>query len=367
MQSESNPELLFTPVTLGALTLPNRILMAPLTRNRAETGRVPSPLMTEYYAQRASAGLIITEATSVSPYGHGYPATPGIHTDEQQAGWKRVTDAVHAAGGRIFLQLWHVGRISHASHQPHGETPVSASPVRARGQGFSADFQPIEFPTPRALELAEIPGVIAEYEQGARRAKAAGFDGVEIHNANGYLLDQFLRDGVNHRTDRYGGSVENRARLTLEVTEAVTGVWGADRVGIRFSPGGVFNDMSDSNTLATFSHVLRELNRFGLAYAHLVQLTDQDIALGASAEPSVRTLRPFFMGPMIAAGGFTRDSGEQALREGWLDAVVYGKLFIANPDLPARFARRAPLNKPDPATFYAIGAKGYTDYPRLAA
>jgi N-ethylmaleimide reductase len=232
---------------------------------------------------------------------------------------------------------------------------------------LTADFQQAEFPTPRALALNEIPGIIAEYEQGARRAKAAGFDGVEIHNANGYLLDQFLRDGVNRRSDRYGGSIENRARLTLEVTEAVIGVWGADHVGIRFSPGGVFNDMSDSDTHATFSYVLRELSRFGLAYAHLVQLTEQDIAAGASPEPSARSLRPCFSGPAIAAGGFTRESGERALRDGWLDAVVYGKLFIANPDLPERFRLRATLNEPDQTTFYAIGAKGYTDYPRVAA
>jgi N-ethylmaleimide reductase len=357
---------LYVPVQLGALSLPNRVLMAPLTRMRAGPGGVPTPLNAQYYAQRASAGLIVTEGTVVSPYGHGYPNTPGIYTPEQVEGWRRVTEVVHAAGGRIVLQLWHAGRISDPSHQPHGELPVSSSAVQPRGKSLTADWRQVEFQTPRALALSEIPGVVAEFERAARNAKAAGFDGVEIHNANGYLLDQFLRDGVNRRTDRYGGSLQNRARLTLEVVEAVVGVWGAARVGIRFSPSGTANDMRDSNPRETFSYVLRALNRFGLAYAHVTQVTEQDLAHGADPSLPVKDLRPFFAGPLISAGGFDRASGARALAEGWLDAVAYGQLFIANPDLPERFARRATLNSPDRKTYYGGGAPGYTDYPRLA-
>lgn len=261
----STPSTLFSPIQLGAISAPNRIFMAPLTRCRADVGNVPVALNAEYYTQRASVGLIITEATSVSPNGFGYPSTPGIFTDAQVAGWRKVTDSVHAAGGRIALQLWHVGRVSHPSYQPGGVAPVAPSAIAPRGKVFTGT-EMADYVTPRALDQSEIPGIIAEYVHGARLAKAAGFDGVEIHNANGYLLDQFLRDGTNHRGDRYGGSVQNRARLTLEVTEAVVGVWGADRVGIRFSPGGVFNDMRDSNPLETFGHVLRELNQIGRAH-----------------------------------------------------------------------------------------------------
>ena len=357
---------LFTPLTFGALTAPHRVFMAPLTRCRAESGHVPGDLAVEYYRQRAGAGLIITEATSVSPRGFGYPSTPGIFTDAQVAGWKRVTDAVHAAGGRIFLQLWHVGRISHPAYQPDGARPVAPSAVKPKGQVFTGTAME-DYVTPRALDLAEIPGVIAEYVDGARRAKDAGFDGVEIHNANGYLLDQFLRDGTNRRTDRYGGSVENRARLTLEVTRAVVDIWGADRVGIRFSPGGVFNDMHDSDPLATFSHVLAQLVPFGLAYAHITEVTAQDIAHGATRGVGPRELRPVYPGVIVTAGGFTRDTGDQAIAEGWADAVAYGVPFLANPDLPERLRRNAPLNPPDEATFYTPGPKGYTDYPTLPA
>jgi N-ethylmaleimide reductase len=356
--------LLQSPVNLGALRLPNRVLMAPLTRMRADAARVPTPMVAEYYAQRAGAGLIIAEATSVSPRGHGYPNTPGIHTDAQQAGWQQVTAAVHGAGGRIFLQLWHVGRISHSSHQPDGGAPVSSSAVPAKGRVVTAAYKQEELPTPRPLELQEIPGVVAEYADGARRARAAGFDGVEIHGANGYLLDQFLRDCVNRRTDQYGGSVANRARLMLEVAEAVTGVWGGDRVGIRLSPSGTSNDMRDSDPRTVYSYLLRELNRFGLAYAHVTQATEDDLKRGSPAIP-VAEFRPHFKGPMISAGGFTRQTGEQALREGWLDAVVYGQLFISNPDLPERFARGAPLTEPDKKTYYSPGPHGYTDYPPL--
>ncbi len=356
---------LFSPLQLGALTTPHRIFMAPLTRCRAEAGHVPGDLIAEYYTQRAGAGLVISEATSVSPRGFGYPNTPGIYSAEQVAGWKKVTSAVHAAGGRMFLQLWHVGRISHPSYQPGGDLPVAPSAIAPRGKVFTGT-EMADYVTPRALETHEIAGVIGEFVRGAENAKAAGFDGVEIHNANGYLPDQFLRDGTNHRTDAYGGSVQNRARFTLELTEAVVGVWGADRVGIRFSPGGVFNDMHDSDPLATFGHVLKELSAFGLAYAHVTQVTAQDIAHGAKDGVGPRELRPFFPGNIVSAGGFTQETGNQALAEGWADAIAYGVPFLANPDLPERFRRQAALNPADEATFYASGPQGYTDYPALA-
>jgi N-ethylmaleimide reductase len=355
---------LFDPIHLGALSLSNRILMAPLTRCRAGEGNVPTALNAEYYAQRASAGMIISEATSVSPKGYGYPNTPGIFTDAHVAGWKLVTDAVHAKGGKIVLQLWQVGRISHPVFQPNGELPVAPSAVKPAGQVFTGAGME-DYATPRALEISEIPGIIAEYVEGAKKAKAAGFDGVEIHNANGYLLDQFLRSGTNHRTDSYGGSVQNRARLTLEVTEAVVSVWGADRVGIRFSPGGVFNDMRDANPLETFGYVLRELEAFDLAFAHVTQVTAQDIAHGATAGVGPKELRPYYSGNIVSAGGFTLESGNAALAEGWADAIAFGVPFIANPDLPERFRRSAPLNEPDEATFYGGAEKGYTDYPTL--
>ena len=363
MNLSAHPNL-FDSLQLGAWSLPNRILMAPLTRCRASEGHVPNDLNAEYYGQRASAGLIISEATSVSPHGYGYPNTPGIHTDAQVEGWKKVVQAVHSKGGRIVLQLWNVGRISHPKFQPNGELPIAPSAIAPRGKIFTGAAME-DYVVPRALELDEIPGIIAEYVAGAEKAKAAGFDGVEIHNANGYLLDQFLRDGTNHRTDRYGGSVANRARLTLEVTEAVASVWGGNRVGIRFSPGGVFNDMHDSNPLETFGHVLRELNRFGLAYAHVTQITAQDIAHGAKDGVGPRELKGAFAGLVVSAGGFTLESGNRALAEGWADAIAFGVPFLSNPDLPERFRRSAPLNTPDETTFYASGPKGYTDYPTM--
>ena len=356
---------LFDPIQIGPLTCPHRIFMAPLTRCRAGEGHVPTGLAAEYYRQRAGAGLIIAEATSVSPRGFGYPNTPGIFTDAQVAGWRQVTETVHSAGGRIFLQLWHVGRVSHPAYQPDGALPVAPSAVRPRIKVFTGT-EMLDAVTPRALGLDEIPSLIAEYAAGAQRAKDAGFDGVEVHNANGYLLDQFLRDRTNQRQDRYGGSVQNRARLTLEVAEAVASVWGPERVGVRLSPAGVFNDMGDSNPLETFSHVLRELSRFGLAYAHVTQVTAQDIAHGATAGVGPRELRSVWRGTLVTAGGFTRETGNQALAEGWADAVAFGVPFIANPDLPERFRRQAPLNVADEATFYASGPKGYTDYPTLA-
>jgi N-ethylmaleimide reductase len=355
---------LFTPIRLGAIEAPNRIVMAPLTRMRAGPGRVPTPLMAEYYTQRAGAGLLITEATAVSQQGTGCPNTPGIYTDEQVIGWQRVTKAVHQAGGRIFLQLWHMGRISHPSFQPDGGLPVAPSAIAPRSGQVLTETGMQPYVTPRALETEELPGIVSQYSAGAQRAQTAGFDGVEIHNANGYLLDQFLRDGTNRRTDDYGGLVANRARLTLEVVEAVKKVWGADRVGIRFSPGGVFNDMHDSNPLAMFSYVLQKLNRFRLAYAHLIVSTEDDVRHGAVLVPLV-ALRQEFDGPMIVANGFNRETATRAIAEDAADAVAFGRLSIANPDLPERFRLSAPLNTPDESTFYGGGEKGYTDYPAL--
>ncbi|MFP4103589.1 alkene reductase [Coleofasciculus sp.] len=357
---------LFTPVQVGAYKLPNRMVMAPLTRMRAGEGNVPRELNATYYAQRTSAGLIISEATQVSQQGYGYAYSPGIHSPEQVEGWKLVTQAVHERGGRMFLQLWHVGRISHPSMQPNGELPVAPSAIAAEGMASThTGEQP--FVTPRALETEEIPGIVEQYRHGAKNALAAGFDGVEIHSANGYLLDQFLHDGSNKRTDQYGGSIENRARLLMEVTEAVVSVWGSDKVGIRLSPGGTFNSMSDSNPEALFNYVVSELNRFNLAYLHIIEPTiqgnvtveDEGTGLG------VRHFRPIYNGTLITAGGYTRETGDAVLKAGEADLVAYGRLFIANPDLPKRFKLNAPLNDYDRSTFYRGDEHGYTDYPFL--
>lgn len=352
---------LFTPIQLGAYTLPNRMVMAPLTRNRAGEGNVPTELMAEYYVQRASAGLIITEATPISPQGIGYPSTPGIYSADQIQGWRRITEAVHQAGGRIFLQLWHVGRISHPSLQPDGARPVAPSAIAPAGEAMTDEgAQP--FVTPRALETDEVPGLVEDYRQAAQNALDAGFDGVEIHAANGYLLDQFLRDGTNQRSDSYGGSVENRARLVLEVTEAVVGVLGGDRVGIRLSPSGTFNDMSDSNPRETFGYVVQQLNHFGLAYLHMREPDEADIRHGGTPIP-VSEFRPLFNGNLMTNGGYTKDTGNRAIANNSADLVAYGTLYIANPDLVERFRFNAPLNAPDPSTFYGGGERGYTDYP----
>jgi len=340
------------------------MVMAPLTRCRAGDGLAPTALNATYYAQRASAGLIISEATQISPQGIGYPGTPGMYTAEQVAGWRLVTDAVHAAGGRIFAQLWHVGRSSHPAYQPGRVLPVSSSAVAIRGNIPTPDgMQP--YPTPRPLELAEIAGVIEDYRQAARNALAAGFDGVELHGANGYLPDQFLRDGVNRRTDAYGGRIENRARFHLEATAALIDVWGADRVGVRISPAGTFNDMRDSNPRATFGYLAERLGAMDLAYLHVVEGTDGDIRHGGEAVP-VSFFQPLFHGVLIANAGYTLDRAQQALAAGDADAIAFGVLFLANPDLPERFRRAAELNAPDSATFYTGGERGYTDYPALA-
>ncbi|MEH1825800.1 MAG: alkene reductase [Nostoc sp.] len=352
---------LFSPYQLGNLELPNRIVMAPLTRNRAAKGNVPYELNATYYAQRASAGLIISEATQVTPEGQGYPATPGIHSPEQVEGWKLVTDAVHQQGGRIFLQLWHVGRISHPDLQPNGILPVAPSAIAPKGEASTFEG-PKPFVTPRALETSEIPQIVEQYRQGAANALAAGFDGVEIHSANGYLIDQFLRDGTNQRTDKYGGDIENRARFLLEVTEAVTSVWDSNRVGVRFSPSGTFNDIRDSNPLETFGYAAQALNQFNLAYLHIYEATEADIRHGGIIVPTSH-IRDRFTGTLIVNGGYTREKGDAVLASKAADLVAFGTLFISNPDLPRRLALNAPLNQPNQASFYGGSEQGYTDYP----
>ncbi|PSM49942.1 alkene reductase [Chroococcidiopsis sp. CCALA 051] len=358
---------LFSPVRLGRYELPNRMVMAPLTRNRAGEGNVPRELNAEYYAQRVSAGLIITEATQVSPQGLGYPFTPGIHSQEQVEGWRLVTKAVHDRGGKIFLQLWHVGRISHPDLQVDGALPVAPSAI-APSEGMAATYEGEKpYVTPRALETAEIPGIVEQYRQGAKNALAAGFDGVEIHSANGYLLDQFLHDGSNHRTDEYGGSIENRARLLMEVTEAVVSVWGADRVGVRLSPSGTFGSVYDSDLKALFTYVVDALNQFELAYLHLVEprVAGNETVENPTSELSSKYFRPIYKGTLISAGGYDRESGNAVLASRDADLVAYGRLFISNPDLPQRFALNAQLNPYDRSSFYGGDKRGYTDYPSL--
>lgn len=346
---------LFDPLQLGALHLPNRIFLAPLTRSRAGSERVPNALMAEYYRQRSSAGLILSEATSVTPMGVGYANTPGIWSNEQVAGWKLVTQAVHEAGGRIFLQLWHVGRVSDPLFLD-GALPVAPSAIAPAGH-VSLVRPEKPFVTPRALGLAELPGIVEAYRQGAENAQLAGFDGVEIHGANGYLLDQFLQTKTNQRTDDYGGPVENRARLMLEVTDAVISVWGADRVGMHLAPRGDAHDMGDANPLETFGHVARELGNRKIAFICAREHQAPD-----SIGPA---LKQAFGGVYVANEKFTLESGNAILAAGDADAVAFGVPYLANPDLPERFAKGAALNVPDPATFYASGAHGYTDYPVL--
>ena len=346
---------LFDPITIGDLQLANRIVMAPLTRCRADEGRVPNALMAEYYVQRASAGLIISEATSVTPMGVGYPNTPGIWSDAQIRGWSNITKAVHNAGGKIVLQLWHVGRISDPSYL-NGAAPVAPSAIAAKGH-VSLLRPERPHPVPRALETEEIDDIVEAYRQGAENAKAAGFDGVEIHGANGYLLDQFLQDSSNKRSDRYGGSLENRARLLLEVTDAVVSVWGAGRVGMHLSPRADLHDMGDSNRAETFTYVASELGKRGIAF-----ICAREHAADDSLTPS---LKQAFGGVFIANEGFTKELGNAWLQSGKADAVAFGVPFIANPDLPARLAQDAPLNPPRPEDFYGSGAVGYIDYPTL--
>lgn len=349
------PQLL-EPLRVGALQLRNRVIMAPLTRSRTAADRVPNDLMRDYYVQRASAGLILTEATAVTPMGVGYADTPGIWSDEQVQGWSRITRAVHEAGGRIVLQLWHVGRISDPIFLD-GALPVAPSAIAAKGH-VSLVRPKRDYVTPRALDRSEIPGVIEAYRKGAENAQRAGFDGVQLHGANGYLLDQFLQDGSNSRDDDYGGPIEYRARLMLEATDAAIGVWGADRVGMHLAPRSDSHDMGDSDPAATFGYVARELGKRGIAFLCARESVDGATRLGPQ-------LKAAFGGVYIANEGFTRETAQQVLDAGEADAVAFGRDFIANPDLPRRFAEHAALNPWDTSTFYVGGERGYTDYPSL--
>ena len=362
---------LFDSLTIGSLTLSNRVIMAPLTRMRSQQpGNIPTALNARYYAQRAGAGLIISEATQISQQGQGYPATPGIHSEAQVNGWRLVTEAVHNAGGKIFLQLWHVGRISHSSHQPDKGLPVAPSAIAPTGATFTADWKQVPYETPRALTTEEIPSLIADYKKAAENAQLAGFDGVEVHGANGYLLDQFLQDGTNKRTDSYGGSVENRARLLLEVVDQVVSVWGKDRVSVRLSPYGTFNDMSDSNPVALFTYVLGKLDERGIGFVHLIEPRSSsaggnDKAV-VDAPCTAKIFREAYKGVIVSAGGYTRDEALATVAQGQADAVAFGRLYISNPDLRERLEKNVPLNKYDRSTFYGGGEKGYTDYPVLS-
>ncbi|MFY0567503.1 alkene reductase [Archangium lansingense] len=360
----ANASKLLSPFRLGRLELKNRMVMAPMTRSRALVdGNVPNPLAPTYYEQRASAGLLITEATQVSSQGVGYIRTPGMHSPQQVAGWKKVTDAVHAVGGAIFAQLWHVGRVSHPDFHD-GQLPVAPSAIGYEGEVFTFKGK-TRIVTPRALETEELPGIVEQFRRAAENAKEAGFDGVELHGSNGYLLDQFLRDGSNQRTDAYGGSIENRARFPLEVTRAVVGVWGAERVGYRLLPQSfAYAGMTDSTPVETFTYMARELNRLGLGYLHVTE------AVSGNGVPSEEQrisplLRKAFQGTFIVNGGYDVRAGEAALARGEADLVAYGVPFLANPDLPERFKREAPLNPPDFPTFFTGEEKGYTDYPAL--
>ena len=359
---------IFDSLKIGDLTLNNRFIMAPLTRMRSkQPGNIPHELNAKYYAQRASAGLIISEASQVSRQGQGYPATPGIYSAKQVEGWKLVTKAVHENNGKIFLQLWHVGRISDRSHQENNELPVAPSAIKPSGGTYSASWKQVAFETPRALENSEIAGIIEQFKQGTKNAKEAEFDGVEVHGANGYLLDQFLQDGSNARTDNYGGSIENRARLLLEVVDAAISVWGAGKVGVRLSPYGTFNDMKDSNPIALFTYVLQELEKRKIAYVHLIEpratSAGGDDKIDEAAIETAKLFRKLFNGILISAGGYNPQSAKQAIESGITDAVAFGRIYIANPDLVARVKEGKELNKYDRATFYGGGEKGYTDYP----
>jgi N-ethylmaleimide reductase len=356
---------LFSSYDLGPGELKNRMVMAPMTRNRAGRGNSPQPLNALYYGQRAGAGLIITEAAQVSPQGLGYPDMPGIYSPEQIAGWRMVTDLVHSRGGLIFLQLFHCGRISHPSLQPEGAAPVAPSAIKPAGEAMTYEG-PRPFITPRSLETEEIAAIIDQFRQGAENALAANFDGVEIHGANGYLVDQFLRDGTNRRTDQYGGSVENRSRFLFEVTKEVVNVLGQGRVGVHISPGNPFNDIHDSNSEGVFSHVAAGLNRFPLAYLHVVEVNlSKPTDFNGGLNPITKKLRKIYAGTYMTNGGYDRDLAERVLQLGDADLVSFGKLYLANPDLAERFMKNAPLNQPDPASFYGGDETGYTDYPFL--
>lgn len=352
---------LFSPVRLGAIDLKNRIVMAPLTRSRANSFAVPSDLAVQYYAQRASAGLLITEATQVSNDAMGYPRTPGVYTAQQKAAWRRIIDAVHEAGGKIVVQLWHVGRVASVLNRGYAADVVSASAIRAPGQMYTDAKGLVDHDLPRALETSEIAGVASDFAEAAAGAIDIGFDGIELHSANGYLLHQFLSSNVNQRDDRYGGSIENRVRMPLEVLEAILAKVPSERVGVRVSPGHTFNGIEERDTTELYAHYLKKLESYGLAYLHVMRpmanTLDWDV---------VEMARGFYSGKMIACGGYNAETGAALIRSGTADAVAYGKLYIANPDLVERFRNNAPLNEPQVATFYAPGEQGYTDYPTLS-
>jgi N-ethylmaleimide reductase len=362
---------LFSPLKIGPYRLKHRVVMAPLTRMRAEKPSLaPQPLNAEYYAQRATpGGLLIAEASPVAATGFGSPGVPGIYSDAQLEGWRKVVDAVHAKGGLIFLQLWHVGRVSHSSFQPGGVLPVapSAVPIPAEFKTATADGNAVPYETPRALETGEIPGVIDAYRQGAVNARKAGFDGVEIHGANGYLIEQFLQSNSNLRTDRYGGGIENRARFLLEIARAVIEVWGADRVGVRLSPYGIANGSGETEPMPLYTHVVEALNPLGLAYLHFIEPRSSGAGraeVNWQNVPSAMVLfRPIWKGVLITAGGFTGEAAEAAIAEGHADAIAFGRIFISNPDLPRRLREGLPLTPYNRATFYGGEAPGYTDYP----
>ena len=365
----SGNEIMFTPVNLGSIQLKNRLVMAPLTRMRALSGDIPNPLAKTYYAQRASAGLIITEATQISSLGKGYPGTPGIYSPEQTAAWKEIVEAVHAKGGSIVAQLWHVGRISHSSLHPEQGPPEAPSAITPTGQTYGADWKLHDYETPKAMSLDDIARLLKEYELAAQNAKAAGFDGIEIHSANGYLLDQFLQDKTNHRSDQYGGSVENRLRLLAEVIETVSKVFDSDRVGVRLSPYGSFNDIGDSDPIGLFTAVIQKLNTYHLAYVHMIEPRSTNAGGGdqvnEEAPITSELFRAMYEGKFITAGGYDQALGEKVLEEDLADAVAYGRIYISNPDLVERFQQNAPLNPYNRATFYGGKEEGYTDYPTL--
>jgi N-ethylmaleimide reductase len=365
-KTDLSPESLYQPFQLGPITLSNRMVMAPLTRSRAEAGNVPGPMTVEYYTQRASIGLIIAEATQVSAQAQGYVSTPGVHTSEQIAGWKKVTDAVHQRGGRIFLQMWHTGRMSHTAFQPGEQAPVAPSAIAAKAQTYLPGQGFVPTSTPRALEISEIAGIVNDFRTAARNAITAGFDGIEIHGAHGYLLDAFLRDGANHRTDAYGGSIENRARFLVEVMAAVIAEIGADKVGVRLSPVSPANDSSESHPQPLFEHVVRELNKLHPVYIHVVE--------GATGGPRDNApfdyvaLKALYQGVWMVNNGYDKAMAENAVASGYADLVSFGRLMISNPDLAVRFKTGAPLNElfKDVSLYGGVGPHGYTDYPALA-
>ena len=365
----SGKEIMFTPVKLGSIELKNRLVMAPLTRMRAIDGDVPNPLAKTYYEQRASAGLIISEATQISPIGKGYPGTPGIYSAEQTAAWKEIVNAVQAKGGKMVAQLWHVGRISHSSLHPEQGLPEAPSAIAPTGQTYGADWKLHDYETPKAMTAEDIARLLKDFELAAANAKAAGFDGVEIHSANGYLLDQFLQDKTNHRTDGYGGSIENRMHLLGEVIESVAKVYPSDCIGVRLSPYGSFNDMADSDPIALFNAVIQKLNGYHLSYVHMIEPRSTSAGgndkVNAEAPITSEIFRAAYQGKFISAGGYDQAMGEAVLEAGLADAVAYGRLYISNPDLAERFQQGAALNAYDRASFYGGAEVGYTDYPTL--